>query len=110
MMQQANGFLLLYSVTERSSLNAISKFNTEISKARNGWHAPSMIVGNKSDVTMFRQVIPAEGFNLANDLGFSEAMRESCSNTHEDVEAVVAEIASIIYRALNGAKMPLRPQ
>lgn len=64
-MRTGEGFLLVYSVTERESFNELSTFYQQILRVKDTDEVPILLVGNKSDLTGERAVSFEEGEKLA---------------------------------------------
>ena len=59
-MRQGQGFLLVYSITDRSSFEEVQSFYNEVYRVkedenRKNSKIPIMIVGNKADMGMFEE-------------------------------------------------------
>lgn len=65
----AEGFLLVYSITDYSSYQSIQPLYQHIRKVHPDARTPIIIVGNKADLLHARQVQAKEGLQLANELG-----------------------------------------
>ncbi|OWK00606.1 hypothetical protein Celaphus_00016633 [Cervus elaphus hippelaphus] len=83
-VQWAEGFLLVYSITDYDSYLAIRPLHQHIRKVHPDSRAPVVIVGNKGDLLHARQVQTREGVQLANELG-SLFLEVSTSENYEDV-------------------------
>jgi len=59
-------FLLIYSITNRSSFEEIHKFYDQIIRVKDVFAFPMVLIGNKSDLENERQISKQEGQNLAN--------------------------------------------
>jgi len=64
-MRTGEGFLLVYSVTERESYNELLTFFQQILRVKETEEVPILLVGNKSDLTEERSVSFEEGEKLA---------------------------------------------
>ncbi|CCH43867.1 Ras-related protein [Wickerhamomyces ciferrii] len=64
-MRTGEGFLLVYSVTERESYNELLTFFQQILRVKDSEDVPVLLVGNKSDLTEERSVSFEEGEKLA---------------------------------------------
>ncbi|KMU80012.1 GTPase HRas [Coccidioides immitis RMSCC 3703] len=108
-IRDGEGFVLVYSITSRSSFTSIQKFYNQIqlvkesassgsptgagylSSQMNGSNSgppqpvPVMLVGNKCDKAVERAVSSQEGYGLARDLGceFVEASAKNCINVEK---------------------------
>jgi GTPase KRas protein len=95
-IRDGDGFLLVYSITSRSTFDRVRKFIDQISRVKDleAYNIPIMIVGNKSDKTMEREVNVSEGMQLAQSLkcGFLEASAKTGINVEESFLGVVNHI------------------
>ncbi|EDV21043.1 GTP-binding protein Rit1 [Trichoplax sp. H2] len=64
-MRGGEGFILVYSITDRRSFEEISNYITHIERVRNCNDTPIVIVGNKSDLEHQRVVSTTDGQTLA---------------------------------------------
>lgn len=83
-VQWAEGFLLVYSITDHHSFQAIRPLYQHIRKVHPDSRAPVVVVGNKGDLLHARQVQTHEGLRLAHELG-SLFLEISTSESSEDV-------------------------
>uniref|UniRef100_A0A1I8IF81 Small monomeric GTPase n=1 Tax=Macrostomum lignano TaxID=282301 RepID=A0A1I8IF81_9PLAT len=67
-MRKGDGFLLVYSVTDRKSFDDIRHFHTQILRVKDRDNYPMVLVANKVDLVHLRRVNEEEGKNLANQL------------------------------------------
>ncbi|XP_050829902.1 ras-like protein family member 11A isoform X1 [Serinus canaria] len=65
----AEGFLLVYSITDYSSYQSVQPLYQHIRKVHPEARTPIIIVGNKADLLHARQVQAKEGLQLADELG-----------------------------------------
>ncbi|NXW80404.1 RSLBA protein, partial [Hirundo rustica] len=65
----AEGFLLVYSITDYSSYRSVQPLYQHIRKVHPDARTPVIIVGNKADLLHARQVQAKEGLQLADELG-----------------------------------------
>ncbi|NWX65500.1 RSLBA protein, partial [Promerops cafer] len=68
-VQWAEGFLLVYSITDYSSYQSVQPLYQHIRKVHPDARTPIIIVGNKADLLHARQVQAKEGLQLADELG-----------------------------------------
>lgn len=68
-MRTGEGFLLVYSVTERESFNELNSFHQQILRVKDTDNVPLLLVGNKSDLNYERSVSFEEGEELARQFG-----------------------------------------
>ena len=55
-MRSGEGFLLVFSVTDRTSFEEVSRFHKQILRVKDRDEFPIMLVGNKADLTQQRVV------------------------------------------------------
>lgn len=67
-MRNGEGFLLVFSVTDRSSFDEINKFYNQILRVKDRTEFPMILAGNKSDLEYERTVSTSEGQELARQL------------------------------------------
>ncbi len=68
-MRTGEGFLLVYSITDRQSFEEIMTFQQQILRVKDKDYFPMIVVGNKCDLDGERQVSTQEGQNLARQFG-----------------------------------------
>lgn len=106
-IRDGEGFVLVYSISSRSSFTRIGRFHNQIQRVKESSSSPSypgspmsaspsepvpiMLVGNKSDRVTEREVSTQEGFALARELGceFVEASAKNCVNVEKAFYDVV---------------------
>jgi GTPase KRas protein len=128
-IRDGEGFVLVYSITSRSSFSRISKFHQQIklvkesansgsptgasylsshlnySSSKPGAPVPVMLVGNKSDKQIERAVSAQEGSALAKELGceFVEASAKNCIN----VEKAFYDVVRILRQQRQQGQRPV---
>lgn len=68
-MRSGQGFLCVYSITNKGSFEEIANFREQILRVKDKDTVPMVIVGNKSDLESERQVQQADGKDLAASYG-----------------------------------------
>ncbi|XP_051018863.1 ras-like protein family member 11A [Acomys russatus] len=96
-VQWAEGFLLVYSITDYESYQSIRPLFQHIRKVHPDGKAPVIIVGNKGDLLHARQVQTHDGLQLANELG-SVFLEISTSENYEDVCAVFQHLCKEVSK------------
>lgn len=93
-MRTGQGFLLVYSITSRTSFDEIAKFRDQILRVRDSDVAPLVLVGNKSDLQEERQVTSQEGQDLASRwrIPFFESSARLRTNIEEVFIQLIREI------------------
>ncbi|KAK0719525.1 ras family-domain-containing protein [Lasiosphaeria hispida] len=124
-IRDGEGFILVYSVSSRSSFSRIKRFHHQIQRVKESTASspsypgspiaainssapvPIMLVGNKSDRVSDREVSTQEGHALARELGceFIEASAKNCIN----VEKAFYDVVRILRRQRQAASSPLSP-
>ncbi|XP_006807197.1 NADH-ubiquinone oxidoreductase 75 kDa subunit, mitochondrial-like [Neolamprologus brichardi] len=91
----ADGFLLLYSITQRFSFLEVPQLKTLIDQTKQNLVVPVVLVANKADLEIGRQVTTDEGQRLAKDLrcGFREL---SVAEAVLAVEAAVLQLIRLV--------------
>ncbi|XP_013119966.1 ras-related and estrogen-regulated growth inhibitor [Oreochromis niloticus] len=91
----ADGFLLLYSITQRFSFLEVPQLKTLIDQTKQNLVVPAVLVANKADLEIGRQVTTDEGQRLAKDLrcGFREL---SVAEAVLAVEAAVLQLVRLV--------------
>lgn len=113
-IRDGEGFVLVYSISSRSSFARIQRFHSQIQRVKETamtgsptypgspmsastptfGQAPVMLVGNKCDRVTEREVSTQEGQALAKDLGcdFLEASAKNCVNVEKAFFDVVRQL------------------
>ncbi|XP_045700782.1 ras-like protein family member 11A isoform X2 [Phyllostomus hastatus] len=99
-VQWAEGFLLVYSITDYDSYQSIRPLYQHIRKVHPDSKAPIIIVGNKRDLLHARQVQTDDGVQLANELG-SGFLEISTSENYEDVCDVFQHLCKEVSKLHN---------
>jgi len=68
-MRSGQGFLCVYSITNRSSFEEIDTFREQIQRVKDAERVPMILVGNKCDLEADRQVSMDEGREKAKMFG-----------------------------------------
>jgi len=88
------GFILVYSVTSRSSLNRVKEIRNKIAWTKDSEEVAMILVGNKSDLVKERQVPTQEGKEVAQEFGcpFLETSAKTGENVAECMRLLFLEI------------------
>ncbi|QSL65239.1 hypothetical protein MERGE_002548 [Pneumocystis wakefieldiae] len=99
-----HGFILVYSVASKSSFEMIKIIRDKILNHTGTEQVPIVIVGNKSDLHIQRQVTPEDGKNLALKWGCSwtEASARHNENVAKIFDFIILEIEKQINPSLSG--------
>uniref|UniRef100_A0A3Q3VWB4 small monomeric GTPase n=1 Tax=Mola mola TaxID=94237 RepID=A0A3Q3VWB4_MOLML len=91
----ADGFLLVYSITQRLSFLEVPQLKKLIDQTKQSLVVPTVLVANKADLEIGREVTTEEGQKLAKDLRCS--FRElSVAETSVSVEAAVLQLIRLV--------------
>ena len=105
-MRGGEGFLLIYSVTDKRSFQEVRKFKEMIDRVRNYETVPMVIVGNKSDLESRRQISKAEGQATAKEFGCpfyetSAALRHNVDEVYHELVRCIRKKENADYLAEN---------
>ncbi|KAK2856906.1 hypothetical protein Q5P01_005641 [Channa striata] len=91
----ADGFLLLYSITQRFTFLEVPRLKKLIEQTKQSLVVPTVLVANKADLEIGREVTTEEGQRLAKDLRC--AFRElSVAEAFLAVEAAVLQLIRLV--------------
>lgn len=102
----ASGALLIFSVTERESLECIDRWIQEISTYSGD--IPTILIGNKSDLVDERVIPTDEGQRFAKERGlaYMETSAKTASNVNLAFDRLVEKILSSKVQTLKKAEAP----
>lgn len=93
-IRDSEGFLVLYSITSRSSFEQLSSIMASIKRAKDSDNNVVMVVGNKCDLEHKREVAYLEGKRAADS--YLAMFREASAKTRENVEDAFYEVIRAI--------------
>ncbi|KAK7202649.1 ras family-domain-containing protein [Myxozyma melibiosi] len=96
-IKSGQGFLLVYSVTDRASLQELIKLRDQVCRIKDSKNVPIVLVGNKADLAHARTVSFQEAKTLAQNWGTS-SFYETSARTAAHVDDVFADIVRQIQR------------
>lgn len=84
-MRNGEGFLLVYSITSKSSLDELMTYYQQILRVKDTDYVPIVVVGNKSDLENEKQVSYQDGLNMAKQMNapFLETSAKQAINVEE---------------------------
>ncbi|KAH9953015.1 ras protein [Lactifluus volemus] len=93
-MREGEGFILVYSITERESFDSIGGFHEQLLRVKEMNSVPIILVGNKCDLEYERRVGEQEGHHIAQQLGcrFVETSAKLGTNVSETFMGLVDQI------------------
>ncbi|XP_046844505.1 ras-like protein RAS2 [Xenia sp. Carnegie-2017] len=95
-MRSGEGFLLVFSLTDRASFDEINKFYNQILRVKDRSEFPMIIVGNKSDLERERVVSSQEGNELGRQLRIPYI--EASAKTRTNVDAAFHDLVRAIRK------------
>ena len=98
-MRKGDGFLLVYSVTDKQSYENIHHFHTQILRVKDREKYPMLLVANKVDLVHLRKVTEEQGRELAYRLGIPY-IETSAKDPPLNVDAAFHEVSLLflLYR------------
>ncbi|KAI8384264.1 small GTPase superfamily [Radiomyces spectabilis] len=90
-IRDGEGFLLVYSITSRSTFERVERFRDQIFRVKDVDKVPLMLVGNKCDKVTEREVTREEGYAMAKRMAcdFIETSAKTCVNVERSFYQVV---------------------
>lgn len=107
-MRTGQGFLMVYSINSRNSLEELQSFYVQIQRVKDSDHVPVVVVGNKCDLESERQVSYEEGLALAKLFGAVFLETSAKQNIH--VEESFYELVRTIRNFALAEQEALDPQ
>lgn len=91
------GFILVYSITSRSSLQRVKDIRNKIAWTKDSEDVAMILVGNKTDLVKERQVPTQEGKEVAREFGcpFLETSAKTGENVAECMRLLFLEIGKL---------------
>ena len=98
LIRNVKGYMLVYSITSRSSLDELSGIREQILRVRDLDYVPMVVIGNKCDLEMNRQVSFEEGKELATlfECPFFETSAKEGTNIEEAFLQLLREIRKFV--------------
>jgi len=106
-MRTGHGFILCYSVVQRTSFDEIGIFRNQIMKVKDTDKVPMVLCGTKCDLEKNREISKSEGEARANLWGatFYETSAKTCLNIEDTFFGVVRAIRKQ-HELYNSPKKP----
>lgn len=106
-MRSGEGFLLVFSLTNRTSFDEIFKYHRQILRVKDRDEFPMILVGNKCDLEQQRQVTPDEGHHLAQTLKIEYV--EASAKTRTNVDQSFHKLVRLIRVFQEEENPPIAP-
>ncbi|KAK3919654.1 Ras-like protein 2 [Frankliniella fusca] len=106
-MRSGEGFLLVFSVTDRGGLEDMFKFHRQILRVKDRDEFPMLMVGNKVDLEHQRQVSLADAQNAARQLKIPYI--ECSAKQRMNVDQAFHELVRIVRKFQASERPPLKP-
>ena len=96
-MREAQGFLLVFSITSMSSLQELAELREQIVHVKNDPNVPIVLVGNKSDLEEDRMVSRSRAFAISQAWG-NVPYYETSARRRQNVSEVFVDVCRQIMR------------
>lgn len=106
-MRSGEGFLLIFSVTDRSSYEEIYKFHKQILRVKDRDEFPMLLVGNKADLEHQRSVSADEARQMAQSLKI--AYMECSAKLRMNVDQAFYELVRIVRKFQAAERPSIKP-
>lgn len=106
-MRSGEGFLLIFSVADRSSFDEIYKFHKQILRVKDRDEFPMLLVGNKADLEHYRTVSADEAAALGRQ--FKIPYIECSAKLRMNVDQVFHELVRIVRKFQAAERPPIKP-
>jgi GTPase KRas len=102
----SDAFLLVYSITSRSSFETLTEFKQLIERVKEGQdNIPMVIIGNKCDMEQQREVTAMEGASLAASWGPNVRFFEVSAKIRVNIDEAFTECIRMVHtQASNNLK------
>ncbi|CAK9293734.1 unnamed protein product [Gordionus sp. m RMFG-2023] len=98
--RSGEGFLCVFSITERESYDATEDFREQILRVKNEEEVPFILIGNKCDLEHKRQITKQEAINRANQ--WNVPYIETSAKTRTNVDKIFYDL----LKEINKKKSP----
>jgi len=111
-IQNGDGFVLVYSVTDERSFQGLDHIRDHIQRIKNTTNVPIIVCANKIDLTSDRKISKEAGEEFAQRLNIDGGEKsdkryiETSAKTASNVEEAFQRIVELTYRHLKPAEDP----
>mmetsp|Transcript_12434 Transcript_12434/g.16648 ORF Transcript_12434/g.16648 Transcript_12434/m.16648 type:complete len:152 (+) Transcript_12434:99-554(+) len=95
-IRDSDGFLVVFSITNRRSFNQVDEFLEQIKRVKDGECCPILVLGNKCDLENKREVSTSEA-----EIKFDNNYMETSAKTRENIEKAMEQIVSMYISGEN---------
>jgi len=106
-MRSGEGFLLIFSVTDRNSFDEIYKFHKQILRVKDRDEFPMLLVGNKADLEHQRAVSSDEALAISRQLKLP--YMECSAKLRMNVDQAFHELVRIVRKFQAAERPPIKP-
>lgn len=103
-VREGQGFILVYSITERRSFERMETFRQALLRAKTRTPPLFILVGNKDDQSYERQVLKREGETLAQQWGCD--FLETSARTGHNIDRLFITLIRSLRQVRDGAELP----
>ncbi|KAL7670939.1 hypothetical protein ACOME3_005854 [Neoechinorhynchus agilis] len=103
-MRKGDGFLIVFSVTDKASFRNIPNFCNQIARVKGSNDFPKLLVANKIDLTSLRQITQEQISDLANQLKIS-SIETSAKNPPVNVDMAFHELVRMVRHHQNDRRL-----
>ena len=93
----ADGFILVFSITDYWSLYEVARLSSIISQTKNETQPPIVVLSNQTDMEKQRRISRTEANQFLNDLG-KPVFRTSAANNYDSVREAFDEASRLVYK------------
>mmetsp|Transcript_31257 Transcript_31257/g.48787 ORF Transcript_31257/g.48787 Transcript_31257/m.48787 type:complete len:190 (-) Transcript_31257:144-713(-) len=101
-IRDSDGFVVVYSITSRSSFDNIKEIIDTIRRVKEGENLSIALAGNKADLDDKRAVSLEDGRELASRYGAQ--FRETSAKTRMNIQDIFEEVVRMILESKGGAE------
>src|SRR5699024_1795259 len=96
-IKNGEGFILVYSITDESSLKELQQLRDQITRIKDNPNVPMVLVANKCDLENERRISPQNGVDMAESWG-KIPFYETSAKYHSNVDEVFTDLVRQIMK------------
>ncbi|XP_028403275.1 ras-related and estrogen-regulated growth inhibitor-like [Dendronephthya gigantea] len=93
----ADGFILVFSITDYWSLYEVARLSSIISQTKNETQTPIIVLSNQTDMEKQRRISKTEANQFLNDLG-KPVFKTSAAHNYDSVRTAFDEASRLVYK------------